>query len=373
MPKRLESGEAKNGLFDNRNGHVEPDSNGNGIRKNSENRENGLKSCDFSYGVQARVQIDDLTRPRYLTGSSGAGRESGKSPAGMNGMKSKDLLCGRLGIAGAGIVAVLLFIVPSSLLAQRSSTPGDDATPKTEQESDVKKPPEPPPLPDPAGARRLSRQYRIWVDPKEKAVIVDGRICLRQGMLEMFACTRNTKEHEAIVSADTKAYLVHAALLSLGAEVGNPVQFQPQYVPPSGNEIEVQVQWKDAKGKLQSARAQDWIKDIRTKQAMTYPFVFAGSTFWTDPETGKQHYQAEGGDFVCVSNFGTAMLDIPAKSSQSNEELEFEAFTERIPPLGAPVRLVFKPKLKEQGATQRVPAKEQAVKKEASKGASKAK
>src|SRR5207237_5670886 len=84
-----------------------------------------------------------------------------------------------------------------------------------------------------------------------------------------------------------------------------------------------------------------------------YPFVFAGSGFWVNPDTGKQHYQAEGGDFVCVSNFGTAMLDIPVKSSQSNEELEFQAFTEKIPPLGAPVRLVFKPKLKTQGAGDR--------------------
>jgi len=51
-----------------------------------------------------------------------------------------------------------------------------------------------------------------------------------------------------------------------------------------------------------------------------------------------------------VSNFSTAVLDIPIESSQSNAELAFEAFAERIPPLGAPVRLILKPKLKEQGA-----------------------
>ncbi len=180
---------------------------------------------------------------------------------------------------------------------------------------------------------------------------MDGQICLREGMLEMFACTRNTKEHEAIVSADTKAYLVHTALLSLGAEAGHPAQFQPEYKPPSGTEIEVLVRWRDTQGKEQTARAQEWVKDIHTKKAMAHPFVFGGSSFWTDPESGKQVYQAEGGDFVCVSNFGTAMLDIPLKSSQSNEDLGFEAFTERIPPLGAPVRLIFKPKLKRQGET----------------------
>jgi hypothetical protein len=86
--------------------------------------------------------------------------------------------------------------------------------------------------------------------------------------------------------------------------------------------------------------------------------VFAGSGFYVDPDTNRKYYQAEHGDFVCVANFGTAMLDIPVKSSKSNEELEFEALTKKIPPLGAPVQLVFKPKLKKQGAIQGVPGGE---------------
>ena len=211
-------------------------------------------------------------------------------------------------------------------------------------------PPTPPKLPEPKGARRLSPQYDVWVDPKEKLVIVDGLISLREGMLEMFACTRNTKEHESIVSANTKAYIVHAGLLSVGAEPGRPVQWVPEYKPPTGTEIEITVHWVDPAGKEHKARAQDWVKDIRTGKAMTHPWVFAGSRFWTDEETGKKYYQAEGGDLICVSNFGTATLDIPVESSQSNQELAFEAYTEHIPPLGAPVRLVLKPKLKKQAS-----------------------
>ena len=88
------------------------------------------------------------------------------------------------------------------------------------------------------------------------------------------------------------------------------------------------------------------VKDIRTEKAMTHPFVFAGSLFWKDEESGQQFYAAESGDFICVSNFASAMLDIPVESSQSNDQLEFIAFTEHIPPLGAPVRMFLKPKLK---------------------------
>jgi hypothetical protein len=206
-----------------------------------------------------------------------------------------------------------------------------------------------PKLPEPKGAKRLSPKYDVWIDPKRKAVIVDGQVSLREGMLEMFACTRNTKEHEAIVSVNSRAYLIHTALLYLGAEPGRPAQFVPKYRPPTGTEIEVTVEWRDERGKPQTARAQDWIRDINTEKAMTHPFVFAGSSFWTDEETKKKFYQAEAGDLICVSNFSTAMLDIPVESSPENSELAFEAFTKRIPPLGAPVRLVLKPKLKQTG------------------------
>ncbi len=246
-------------------------------------------------------------------------------------------------------IAFFTFLNPQVFAQAKTDAPEAKPRPEAADEKDEAKAKPRPALPEPVGAQRLSPRYPVWIDKKEKAVLVDGQICLREGMLEMFACTRNTKEHEAIVSADTKAYLVHAGLLALGAEVGHPVQFQPVFKPPEGTEIEVLVRWKDEHGKEQTARAQDWIKDLKTKKEMTYPFVFAGSGFWTDPDNGKKFYQAEGGDFVCVSNFGTAMLDIPMKSSQSNDELEFEALTEKIPPLGTPVRLVFKPKLKEKG------------------------
>jgi len=236
-------------------------------------------------------------------------------------------------IAAQLVLSILAVVLSTLCLAAAAQQPAPDQTPEHETAK----------LPPPTGAQRLSPEYDAWIDPKQGVVIVDGQVALRKGMLEMFACLRNTKEHESVVSANTKAYLVHAALLRLGAEPGTPVQFQPVYKPPSGTEINVEVQWRDADGKQHSARAEDWVRDARTGKAMTQPWVFAGSYFWKDEETGKEYYQAEGGDFICVSNFSTALLDIPIESSQSDAELMFEAFTERIPPRGTPVRLVLKP------------------------------
>jgi hypothetical protein len=51
---------------------------------------------------------------------------------------------------------------------------------------------------------------------------------------------------------------------------------------------------------------------------------------------------ADGGDFLCVSNFPTAMLDVPVSSSAKGSLL-FQAFTERIPREKTKVRLVLIP------------------------------
>ncbi len=72
--------------------------------------------------------------------------------------------------------------------------------------------------------------------------------------------------------------------------------------------------------------------------------MFAGSGFFED-EDGKKHYLAEGGDFICVSNFPGAMLDVPVESSQGTADLLFEAYTEHIPPRGTKVRMVLTPRL----------------------------
>jgi hypothetical protein len=83
---------------------------------------------------------------------------------------------------------------------------------------------------------------------------------------------------------------------------------------------------------------------MRTRKALDQPWIFGGSGFWKDESTGKEYYQAEGGDFICVANFPSAMLDLPIESSESNADLLFQAFTERIPPRGTAVTLILKPK-----------------------------
>jgi len=198
---------------------------------------------------------------------------------------------------------------------------------------------------DAKALKRLDPAKPLWIDLKNRQVVMLGQVCQTDAMLEMFVCLRNTKEHESVVTVDLEAYKVHAGLLAVGAKPGSPAKFQPVYIPAKGTEIEITLVYRDQRGRRREVRAQDWIVDSRTGRAMTHPFVFAGSRFWKDEETGQRHYLAESGDFICVSNFATAMLDVPIESSQAAGALMFRAATQQIPPLGTPVTLILSPKL----------------------------
>jgi hypothetical protein len=175
-----------------------------------------------------------------------------------------------------------------------------------------------------AKLKRLTLEGDVWIDSKNKQVVMQGEVCLTKGPLEMFAVTKGTKEHEAVVAVNTKAFVVHSALLAVGAQSGNTVKYEPKFMPASGTTIDIWVYWIDDKGEQHKGRAQDWVKDVKTKQPMKYPWVFAGSGFYVDEATKKQYYMAEAGDFICVSNFPDAMLDLPIESTSDNDDLLFE-------------------------------------------------
>jgi hypothetical protein len=206
-------------------------------------------------------------------------------------------------------------------------------------------PPAPLAPPTPAGAIRLAPDQAIWVDRERREVILGGSVCLRAGYLEMFACPIKTKEHESIIAIAGTAQLTHAALLVVGAQVGKPVQFRPDYSPAEGSVIDIRVRWMDVNGRFQEVRAQDWIRNVRTREPMEHSWVFAGSGFRTSELDGSQFYLADAGELICVSNFSSAMLDLPIESPEDNAALLYEAYTERIPAFDTPVQIILSPRV----------------------------
>lgn len=198
---------------------------------------------------------------------------------------------------------------------------------------------------EPEGAERLTHPARAWKDMKRKLVIVDGEVCLREGQLEMFACPRNSKEHESIVAVEAAPSIVHEGLVAVAGKPGAPVAFRPAYKSATGTPVKVLVAFVDKQGKRQVIPAQEWIKNAKTGKPMEEGWVFAGSQTLKN-EAGETTYLADEGDFICVANFPTATLDIPVQSPQANDALMFECLTDAIPELKTKVRLVLIPEAK---------------------------
>jgi hypothetical protein len=202
----------------------------------------------------------------------------------------------------------------------------------------------PPLVDDSAELVRLHEKQPVWVDRKNKHVVLQGEVCRAGYPLEFFA-TYSNRSYEAVVSVNVTPWIVHTGLLSVGA-----AQFEPKFVPPTGTEVAIEVRWKDPNGKMQSTPAQNWIRNIKTKKALDSNWVFAGSLIVTDETTGKKFYQADSGELICVLSLPTAMLDLPILSYGPLDARLFEAFEENLPPPGTPITILLKPILSKSGA-----------------------
>jgi len=193
---------------------------------------------------------------------------------------------------------------------------------------------------------RLNPGYEVWLDVKNKQVIVGGRVSLRDGILEMFACPVDTKEHESIISTVSDAETVHIGLLGIGAVKGMPAYWTEDtgVVTALGPICQINVVWQKD-GERKEVNAKEMIINQVTGKTLEHDWVFCGSRVWTDPDDPSyREYQANMGDMICVSNFPTAMMDLTIESSTSDTSRLFVANPDKIPVIpGQPVLIIIKP------------------------------
>jgi hypothetical protein len=194
--------------------------------------------------------------------------------------------------------------------------------------------------PDPAWT---SLGPSLWFDKKAKCLIIKAKVVLREGYLEHLMCSKGTKEHEAILATDAIPKMIQAGLVLTEAEPGHPVRFVPKFEPPAGTAIAIELSWRhdDATHK---ADARHFVRDEKVKAPLAIDWVFAGSQFYTDPETKKERYAADDGDLITVANFGSSILDLPIASSADDGDRVFTANTEKIPPVGTEVWMSLSPR-----------------------------
>jgi len=201
----------------------------------------------------------------------------------------------------------------------------------------------------------------LVINFEERSVDLEGTVCLDEGMLELVACTKGSKEHESIVALTARPMHIHAALLLLGAKPGHPAMRKPLDkegkrwldVPPRGDPVVVSLVFEDKTGKTVErpisrfvAPAGQEAGDVTEDVKFPDTFVFAGS-FLRENGSGPRTYLCdESGNVISISTFGDEVLCLPDIHSNANAMLEWQVDPSELPPVGTKVILRLRPRAK---------------------------
>ena len=182
----------------------------------------------------------------------------------------------------------------------------------------------------------------LQVDARKKIIEIECEAIDCKNPLEFFLCSTGTNEHEAVLRSKVRPSHLHAALLMLGLQPGEPVHFseaQKAWLPPHGPPLELSVRFQ-RDNKTIELPAHRLMRDLRTKKEIPpLTWIFAGSRVMDNGIYAAD----QTGYLVSVVNFDLTVIDIPKLASSANETLEWEINTDLAPPGGTPVTLVITP------------------------------
>lgn len=205
----------------------------------------------------------------------------------------------------------------------------------------------------------------VRINLDQWCVDVDSRVCLKEGLLELIACTKDTKEHESILMIEAKPSHVHTALLLLGAKPGSPAMQRmtesdpPRFIstPPHGGLVGVYLLFKDAAGVEKEHPISDFLlpadddggtgggpQTEKKRGFPTHEFLFAGSILAGDGKGPRRYLCDESGNVISLSTFGDEVLCLPGFHEQANGALIWQVNGEKLPELDSRIILRLRPK-----------------------------
>ncbi len=236
---------------------------------------------------------------------------------------------------------------------------------------------EPPSVRKPAPEKPAAESTRenlklpgLVIDFQKRCVDIEATICLDEGMLELIACMKGSKEHESIVAIEAKPMHIHTALLLLGANNGTPAmsksvdeqKMQWTHVPPQGDPVNVYLAFESADGKMverpisdfvtrSNWRAEEPAREEDGNAELPHRFVFAGSHL-RDNGPGPRQYLADlSGNVISIATFGDELLCLPGVHGSANDALMWQVDASKLPKVGSKVTLRLRPHSKSNAKT----------------------
>lgn len=195
---------------------------------------------------------------------------------------------------------------------------------------------------DPPPKQEL-REYSpgVRIDWKEQLIELDATVCLREGVLELLACSPQTREHESILAVHARPMHIYQAMGLIGLEPGSPARYDSKrgrWVEASGESLRLEVRYHRASVE-KTVPVERWLFDSKRRRLPErLDWVFAGSRNLGDGRFGAD----VDGTIVTVVDFDTALIALASVHSSENQLLWLAANTPAIPPVGTPCTLLIR-------------------------------
>ena len=242
-------------------------------------------------------------------------------------------------------------------------------TPRSPAPVDKTAPRGPATRPAPKPTRKNFKLPGLVINFQERCVDVEGAICLREGLLELIACTKGSKEHESIVAIKARPMHIHVSLLLLGARNGNPAMRKPTNkegtrwieIPPKGDPVNVYLVFKNKKGKMVERPISDFVAaaekkpdekvgakngDAAEDTKFPHTFLFSGSLLRGNGPGPRKYLSDLSGNVISVVTFGDELLCLPGIQGHDNDSLMWRVDATDLPAIGTKVTLRLRPKRK---------------------------
>jgi len=208
--------------------------------------------------------------------------------------------------------------------------------------------------PDPKNVFKIGK---VTCHKTERRVEIEGKICIQEGQIEYLAVLAGGKEHESILTFDCKAIDLNLAMIGLGYKAAGPTKAADDPKILKGDPVCLFVEWVDKDGKAKRVRAEELLYNQGTKRPMRQTaWVFTGSDFARDPDTGKLFIDPETKRTVFLADLARNLIAIyydpvaifNSPLDTANNPLQgtvpyYVANKELCPKVGTAVKLIMEP------------------------------
>lgn len=207
----------------------------------------------------------------------------------------------------------------------------------------------------------------MHIDRAKNIVAVDATVIRpSESWLELLACTRGTKEHEALLVVDAAPSHVHLALLMIGLQPGRPMSFKeigvysydldarypfvlkrhwPKFIPvPAQGPMIAVTLAHQRDGQTVETPANEWVINQRTGEVMADNlWQFTGSV-WASTDDGRDIYLADvNGSVLSLVHFGDDLLARPTDLTRDTDHAIWAINESAVPEVGVKVKIRLQP------------------------------